>query len=224
MRRGSIGKITIGRHGNTVSELSDRKKTALLFFAEKGEANIYKLSEECKMRYSTGHSSVKALEKEGFVRLKSEKKNEKGVTAKVYGLTTKGLYRCIYAMSTWHKKILIAEKWQSLLKPNVLEWMKFIETLNDSNIEKTINEQIGSFLSYCNDAGFFIDVVDESFFDAFLAAMIDFDETYNKVMHEIGSYPRIKERLLRNLEEDITWREEDVKKYRMMKARLEKLE
>jgi len=221
MRRDSI-KNMMERYSKALPELPDRKKKVLLFFAEKGEANIYKVSEDCDMRYSTAHSSVKALEKEGFVRLKSEEINEKGVTAKVYGLTTKGLHRSIYAMSTWHEKIVIAEKWQSLLNPNVLEWMKFIEVLKDPNVEKMVSDQIGSFLSCCNDAGFFIDVVDESFFDAVLATMIDFDETNSKVMRKIGSYPRIKERLLKLLEEDIAWRQEDVKRYSMIKAGFEK--
>ena len=211
------------RNINNVPELPDKKKTVLLFFANKGEANAYEVSEACGLEYSTAHSSVKALEKEGALQLKSEKINEKGVTAKEYGLTTKGVHRCLCAKLTWHEKVVIVEKRQSLLKPNVLEWMKFIEALNDSNIEEMVSSNIGSFLKVCKDMGYFIDVIDESSFDAVLATMIDFDETYAKVMRIIGSFPRLKERLLKVLGEDIVWREEDLNRYRRIKAEFEKL-
>ena len=108
-------------------------------------------------------------------------------------------------------------------KPNVLEWMKFIEALNDSNIEEMVSSNIGGFLKVSKDMGYFIDVIDESSFDAVLVTMIDFDETYAKVMRIIGSFPRIKARLLKLLEQDIAWRAEDLEKKRAMKARFEKL-
>lgn len=115
MRRDSI-KNMMERYTNTLAELPDRKKKVLLFFAEKGEANSYKVSEDCKMQYSTTHSSVKALEKEGFVRLKSEKINEKGVTAKVYTLTLKGLCKAFTVSDAlWLKIDVIIDRWSGLL-------------------------------------------------------------------------------------------------------------
>ena len=206
---------------NIVPELPDKKKTVLLFFADKGKANAYEISEGCGLEYSTAHSSVKALEKEGALHLKSEKINEKGVTAKEYALTTKGVHRCLCAKLTWHEKVAIVEKWQSILNPNVLEWMKFIEAVNDSNVEEMVSSNISLYLSGCNDIGYFIDVIDESSFDAVLATMIDLN-MYSKIMQIIGNFPRIKDRLLKLLEEDISWREEDLKRYRMIKAELAK--
>ena len=101
--------------------------------------------------------------------------------------------------------------------------MKFIEALNDSNIEELVSSNISGFLRASKDMGYFIDVIDESSFDALLATMIDFNETDAKVMRIIGNFPRIKERLLKLLEQDITWLEEDLEKKRTMKARFEKL-
>jgi hypothetical protein len=58
---------------------------------------------------------------------------------------------------------------------------------------------------------YFVDVIDETFFDALLTTMIDSDGTYSKVMRLIGSYPHIKDRLLKLLEEEIAWLEDDLK-------------
>jgi predicted transcriptional regulator len=207
----------------SIPELPDKKKTVLLFFADKGEANTYEVSEACNLEYSTAHSSVKALEKESSLRLKSEKLNEKGVTAKTYEITTKGVHRCLCAKLPWHEKVIIVEKRQSLLMPTVLEWMKLIEALDDSNIEEMVSSNISGFLKVSEDMGHFLDVIDESSFDAVLVTMIDFDGTYAKVMRVIGSFPRLKERLLKLLEQDISWREEDLQRYRRIKAELERL-
>ena len=126
-------------------------------------------------------------------------------------------------MSTWHERILVAEKHQDLLKPNVLEWMKFIETLNDPNIEEIVNQQIGSFFSW-DDPDFFIEAIDDFFFDTLIMTeMISSRETFGKIMREICNHPHIKEKLLKNLEEYIEWCEEDLEKHRVMKAEFEKL-
>jgi len=220
--RDSIKKMA-KQQSNIVPKLADRKKTVLRFVARMGEANIYQISEECKIRYSTAHSSVESLKKEGLLQLKSKILNKKGVPATFYGLTPKGLHRSIFDLPTWHEKIVIAEKWQDLLNPNVIEWMKFIEALNDQKTQEMVNTDIGSFLCCSDDLGFFVDVINDIFFDALLATMIEFNETYSKVMRTIGSFPRLKERLLKLLEQDIAWREEDLEKHRMMKAEFEKL-
>ena len=222
MKHDNITK-KVKKESNAVPELANRKKTVLLFLARTGNVNIYQISEDCGLRYSTAHSSVKSLEKEGLVRLYSAVKNEKGVTATLYGLTTKGLHRSIFDLPTWHEKTLIAEKWESLLNPNVLEWMRFIEALGDSKAEEMVNSQIGSFLNYSNDLGFFVDVIDDLFFDAILATMIDFVDSYTTVMQTLTSFPRIKERLPRLLEEDIKWQEEDLERRKKIKAEIEKL-
>lgn len=222
MQREGLKKMK-RRNVSTISELPDRKKTVLLFFADKDQANAYEVSESCGLEYSTAHSSVKALEKEGALQLKSQEINEKGVIAKAYALTTKGVHRCLCAKLTWHEKVVIVDKWQRLLNPNVSEWMKFIEALNDSNIEEMVSSNIGGFLKVSTDMGYFIDVIDESSFDAILVTMIDFDGTYAKVMRVIGSFPRLKERLLKLLEEEIALREEDLNRHRKIKAEFEKI-
>jgi DNA-binding PadR family transcriptional regulator len=211
------------RNVYSLPELPDKKKMVLLFFADRGEANAYEVSEACRLEYSTAYSSVKALEKEASLTLKSEKLNEKRVIAKTYEITTKGVHRCLCAKLPWHEKVVIVEKRQSLLKPNVLEWMKFIEVLDDSNIEEMVSSNISGFLKVSEDMGYFLDVIDESSFDAVLVTMIDFDGTYAKVMRIIDSFPRLKARLLRLLRDDIAWREKDLDRYRQIKAELEKI-
>ena len=207
----------------SIPELPEKKKKVLLFFADKGEANAYEVSGACKLQYSTTHSSVKALEKEGALRFRSEEINEKGVVAKTYEITTEGVHRCLCADLLWHEKVEIVEKQQNLLMPNVSEWMKFIESLNDPNTEEMVSSNIGGFLKVCKDQGYFIDCLDDSFFDAVLVTMISFDETYTKAMSVIGSFPRLKEKLLKLIEDDIVWRQEYCKKYIRIKAEIEKL-
>ena len=60
---------------NTQIELPAMKEKVLLRFAECGELNIYQISKDCKIGYSTAHSSIKVLEKDGFVRLRSASKS-----------------------------------------------------------------------------------------------------------------------------------------------------
>lgn len=222
MRPDSIKKM-MKIQSDTVPELANRKKTVLLFFAKNGKANIYRIEKECKIRYSTAHSSIKSLEKEGLVQLKSKEINKKGVPATIYGLTTKGLHRAIFELPIWQEKIAVAEKWQRLLNPNVVEWMKFIEALNDPRTEEMVNSQIGGFLNCSDDLGFFVDAIDDLYFDALLATMIDFDDSYKIVMEKIASFPRILKRLPKLIKEDMAWREEDLKRYRRIKEELEKL-
>jgi hypothetical protein len=150
----------------SIPELPDKQKKVLLFFANIGEANTYEVSAACELQYSTAHSSVKALEKEGTLQFKSEEINKKGVVAKNYAITTAGVHRCLCASLPWHDKVEIVEKQQNLLNPNVLEWMKFLEALDDQNTEEMVSSNIGGFLQVSKDMGYFVDSIDDSFFDA----------------------------------------------------------
>lgn len=210
-------------HSNTQPELAEMKEKVLLYIAENGETNIYRIGEHCKIGYSTAHGSIKALEQQGLVQLMSARKNEKGVIAKSYGLTAKGLYYAIYKQSPWHEKIRVAEKSKDLLKPNVLEWLNFIETINDAHIEEAINNQISATLSY-SDPLYFIDVIDDFFFATIIIPeMIIYHESYCKIMKIIQCYPRIKSILLKDLEEQIAWAKEDLRKQSIMQEEFEKL-
>jgi hypothetical protein len=227
LKRVSIKKI-VKEQSNVAPQLADRMKKVLLFLAKNGEASPYKLQEKCKigenenMRYSTAHRSIKALELEGLVRLKSETRNAKGAPTTTYALTTKGLHQAIYDLPSWQEKIVVAEKWQSLLNPNVIEWMKFIEALNDQKTEELVNTEIGSFLCCSDDLGFFVDVIDDPFFDALLSTMVIFDESYYRILDKLEFFPRIKDRLLKLLEQDIMQYEDDLRRYQKIKSELQK--
>jgi predicted transcriptional regulator len=219
--------------GNTQIELPAMKEKALLRFAECGELNIYQISKDCKMGYSTAHSSIKALEKDGLLRLKSASKNEKGVIAKSYDLTAKGVYQAIVAKSSWSEKIKIAERRKKLLGQNFLDWMKFIQDLNSADIEKQVIAQIGYCVSdsltpsllelrYSSPHRYF-DSVDDSLFDlTILTEMITQKDIRENILNVSEKYPSIKNKLQKLIEEQIQWDKDDLEKLEMIKAEFER--
>lgn len=221
-KRQTLRKIK-RRRINKLPELPDKKKAVLLFFANNEAANAYRVSEACGFEYSTAHSSIKALSKEGFLQLADVKINEKGVTAKEYKITARGIHRCLCINTPWHDKVLIVKKWQRKLNPNVSEWMEFIEALNDPRTEEMFSSNVSIFLSGSMDLGYFLDVIDESSFDALLVVSVDFPSTHEKVMSVIGRFPRIRERLLKLIEEDNKWRKEDFEQHTNLLSELKAL-
>lgn len=210
----------IGRLAH-LPEIPEKKKQVLLCLAWNGKNNIYAISKKCKMGYSTTHASIKVLQKEGLVKLEALRKNEKMVSATEYSLTTKGVERVLIELPNWDEKIAIVEKWQRILNPNALEWMKFIGVLNDKKAKEIINAHITGSLQCSEDLGFFTAAIDEPFFDATISTMIVLPESEENLRSKIDTFPRIKKRLLKMLNEDIAWREEDLKRYKLIKYRLE---
>lgn len=214
---------------NNVPQLAPKKKEILHYIAQNGKSNIYSISEKCGITYSTAHVSIQALQKEGFIRLESRTKNVKKALTTIYSLTAKGVYQTIFDLPTWKEKIVIVEKWQYLLNPYVLEWMKFIGDLNDDKIEEQVNSQIGYDLTFKPTGSFRglifdfgpIDTIDETFFEATVSAMTIFPNSQTKVLSIIDRYPRIKKILLTLLNEDIKFREDDLTNYRRLKSQFE---
>lgn len=214
---------------NNMPQISPKKKEILQYIAQNGESNIYKISEKCKITYSTVHASIQALEKEGLIRLESRTKNVKKAQTTIYGLTAKGVYQTVFDLPTWKEKIVIVEKWQHLLNRHVLEWMKFIGDLDDKETEEQVNSQIGYDLTFKPTGAFMglafdfgpIDLIDETFFEATISAMMVFPNSETKILSIIDKYPRIKKILLALLNEDIKFRENDLKNYRLLKSRFE---
>jgi hypothetical protein len=206
-----------------IKKLPEKKKAVLLFFTEKNEANAYEVAEALDLQYSTSHSSIQALKKDGLLLLNSTRKNEKGVMAKSYRLSSKGVYYSIYLKPTWREKIVVAEKWTDFIKPHFVDWLTFIGALSDPQIEKTINTQIGFSLSV-DDVGFFLDVFDDFFFTLqMVPEMVIFPETRTKIIELAKSYPRIKNELLNGLKEQNKWAEEDLEKQIKIQQDLERL-
>jgi predicted transcriptional regulator len=208
------------------------KQKVLLYIAENGETNIYQIGEQCQIGYSTAHSSIKALEKQGLVQLRSERKNEKGVIAKSYVLTINGLYQSIYAKHYWHEKILIAEKRKDLVGKSFLEWMKLIQSLNNSEIEHEANTQIGyyanenlkpSLLELQASNIFLMDDFSDTLFDLIiLTAMITNNNVLCDVLKIIESYPSIKSKLKRQNQIYMEGLKRDMKRLEIIKASFEK--
>jgi predicted transcriptional regulator len=220
-------------YNHTQNELPAMKEKVLLCFAENGEMNIYQISQLCEIGYSTAHSSIKALERKRLVRLKSASKNEKGVIAKSYDLTAKGIYQAIVAKSSWNEKTAIAEKRKKLLGQNFLDWLKFIQDLNDKGIEKQVNTQIGycigdystpSLLELRYSSPYrYDDSVDDSLFDlTILTKIITQNNVLGNILNVIEKYPSIKKKLQKLIEEQIQWDKDDLKKLEMIKAEFEK--
>ncbi|MFQ5758620.1 MAG: MarR family transcriptional regulator [Candidatus Bathyarchaeia archaeon] len=100
---------------NRIPGLSARKVDVLLFLAKHGPLNIYQIQQNLGLTsYSTAHGAVKALEKMGLLTLQSEKKTEKGVTAKVYGLTFSGLVRAMLSEDLWVDMERVVKAWKSI--------------------------------------------------------------------------------------------------------------
>jgi hypothetical protein len=214
---------------NNIPQLAPKKKIILHYIAQNGKSNIYSISEDCEITYSTAHVSIQSLQKEGFVRLESRTKNVKKALTTIYGLTAKGVYQTIFDLPTWKEKIIIVEKWQHLLNPHVLEWMKFIGDLNDKKTEEQVNSQIGYDLTFKPTGSFIglafdfgpIDIIDETFFEATVSTMMIFPNSAAKILSIIGNYPRIKKILLVLLNEDIKFREDDLKNYRRLRSQFD---
>lgn len=219
---------------NTPIELPVMKERVLLSFAENGEMNIYQISKLCEMGYSTAHSSIKALEKDDLVQLVSTKENEKGVIAKSYDLTVKGVYQAITAKSPWREKIAVAEKRKELLGQNFLDWMKFIRALDDAEIEENVNTQIGYSITGYSAPTFlqlryssphiYDDSIDDVLFDVtILTRMTTQKDVLGKVLNAVENYPAIKNKLQKLVEEQIRWEKDDLNKLETIKAELEQL-
>jgi predicted transcriptional regulator len=218
---------------NTPIERPPMKAKVLLCFAKNGELNIYQISKLCDMGYSTAHSSIKTLEKDDLVQLVSTKENEKGVIAKSYDLTVKGVYQAITAKSPWREKIAIAEKRKELLGQNFLDWMKFIRALNDADIEKDVNSNIGYSITGYSAPTFlqlrygspriYNDSIDDVLFDVtILTRMTTQKDVLDKVLNAVEKYPAIKNKLQKLVEEQIRWEKDELNKLETIKAVFEK--
>ncbi len=210
------------------TELPEKMKQALLFIADHAESNIYQVKEKCMMGYSTAHNSIKALENEGFIRLIAERKNEKGVMAKYYGLALKGFYQSIYVKSPWHEKVVLAEKRKELVHENFLTWMKFIEALNDSEVERDINNRFSdaaatSFL-FDSPLGFrhYCSELDDSIFDlTVMTTLIVTPLFLDKFLAVINNFPSINTKIQKLITEQIVAYQDDLKKLERIQKGLE---
>jgi predicted transcriptional regulator len=215
-------------HRKNRTDLPEKMQQALLFVADYGESNIYRVKGSCNMGYSTAHNSMKTLENEGFIRLTAVRKNEKGVMAKYYGLTLKGLYHSIYAKSPWHEKVVLAEKRKELAHENFLTWMKFIEALNNPEIEKDINKQFSnaattSFLfEHPFGARQYYSELDDSIFDlTVMTTLIVNPHFLDRFLAVISNFLSIKTKIHKLITEQMVAYQDDLKKLETIQNGLE---
>jgi len=88
--------------------------------------NIYQLAERLNLGYSAVHASISYLKNNGLIKLEKEVENEKGATAKVYGLTLMGLAEIIKSGKLENGDYdKIASQWCDLLPPVLGKWDYF---------------------------------------------------------------------------------------------------
>lgn len=97
---------------NDSINLTAKQAEVLKFLAEFGPANAYQIERGANMAYSTVQQVIKAALRWQFVLLFSETKNVKGVNAKAYRLTLKGLLAAVSCGADLRKA---AANWARLL-------------------------------------------------------------------------------------------------------------
>jgi hypothetical protein len=108
---------------NDSINLTAKQAQVLKFLAESGPANAYQIERGANMAYSTVQQVVKGALRWQFVLLFSETKNVKGVNAKAYRLTLKGLLAAVSCGADLRKA---AANWAGLL-PLILGKLSYLE-------------------------------------------------------------------------------------------------
>jgi hypothetical protein len=108
---------------NDSINLTTRQAQVLKFLAEGGPANAYQIEKGTSMAYSTVQQIIKTALRLQFVILFSEAKNEKGVNAKAYRLTLKGLLTVVACGADLRKA---SAHWTKLL-PLILGKLPYLE-------------------------------------------------------------------------------------------------
>lgn len=108
---------------NDSINLTAKQAQVLKFLAESGPANAYQIEGGASMAYSTVQQVIKGALRWQFVLLFSETKNAKGVNAKAYRLTLKGLLAAVSCGADLRKA---AANWARLL-PLILGKLPYLE-------------------------------------------------------------------------------------------------
>jgi hypothetical protein len=106
------GTMTSRDTKNDSINLTPKQAQVLKFLAESGPANAYQIERGANMAYSTVQQVIKTALHCQFVLLLSETKNVKGVNAKAYRLTLKGLLAAVSCGADLRKA---AANWARLL-------------------------------------------------------------------------------------------------------------
>ena len=100
------------KSSNKILGLSARRNEVLQFLAREGALNIYQIRQKLGLTsYSTAHGAVKALEDGGLLVMQSLEQTEKGVMAKVYGLTFVGLAFAMTREDIWTDLEKVVKVW-----------------------------------------------------------------------------------------------------------------
>ena len=114
MTSGNIGSVAKG-NSNNIPSLPPRRTEVLKFLAGEGPLNVYQIQQKLGLpSYSTAHGAVKALENDGLLKMQALEQTEKGVTAKVYGLTFSGLALALTSEDVLTNLDKIVEFWGAI--------------------------------------------------------------------------------------------------------------
>jgi len=120
-------KSGTAKSSNNIPGLSTRRTEVLKFLAGEGPLNVYQIQQKLGLpSYSTAHGAVKALEKDGLLKMQSLEETEKGVTAKVYGLTFAGLAFALTSEDVWTDLEKVVEFWGSIAPLPLRKYAYFV--------------------------------------------------------------------------------------------------
>ncbi|MEM3357208.1 MAG: MarR family winged helix-turn-helix transcriptional regulator [Candidatus Bathyarchaeia archaeon] len=184
--------------------LTKRQVDVLIYLAKNGEANIYNIMKGTGLTYSTVHKSVKQLSELYLIRQTAEVKNEKGVTAKVYEITTSGLVAALASEKIWKEAEQVISLWSKKAPLTLKKWKHFTEYGLGEAIKQIItriaNETLGRIViggkSEPADM-LFAKIFDDFFFDV----VIEMPKGYGKELcRAVWSDPELKTWMIKHLE------------------------
>lgn len=184
--------------------LTKRQVDVLIYLAKNGEANIYNIMKGTRLTYSTVHKAVKQLSELHLIRQIAEVKNIKGVTAKVYEITTSGLIAALATGKIWKEAEQIISLWNKKAPLTLKKWKHFtkheLEEATRQIITRIANETLGRIIigGECEHADqLFAKTFDDFFFDI----VIEMPKGYGKELcRAVWSDPELKNWMIKHLE------------------------
>lgn len=210
-----LGKMMESKEILELRKLGKLERT-LRFFALNGPSNIYKFAKANHMAYSVAHGLIKRLERLGFVEVISVVKNEKGATAKLYGLLPKGFREALGYCRNRKEMNKIVKEWAKIDKSGLLEkWDYIVGKVGENNALNMVRSSI----SY------------ESPIDEFVKNILDFLVLYgtdkgdveSKWIHLLMDDNQFRKITLLHVEGRITIVNQEIAKLRDEKKFYEKL-
>jgi hypothetical protein len=124
---------------------SGKLEKTLRFFGLNGPTNIYRFAKMSHIAYSVGHGRMKRLERLGFVRVVSVVKTEKGVNAKLYGLSREGFIQATRFYKNSEELNTIIGNYSDLEEQKLLtKWDYIVGKVGEASALKLLRSSVDS--------------------------------------------------------------------------------